>query len=443
MPVARSGLYAKLVGAMSGEAIWLYASRFSAVLLQSVSLLLIAGLIGVEEFGRFAFLFSASQVMAVILSIGSPQLLQRELPSRDALYDGIGNLRIVSQSLLKTFAFAAAIAVFLVTIGSVDFNLFGAIFLHEAMLITFAGLLLGILHIAVAVVRVARSATYSMMLRDLVPYFLFLLGFLGLFYIGLPSARDVLLIYCAALGISFLASMLASIDYLSKRKGGIVEGKISNKQHLTFWGSSIIGTALSQIDTLVARFFLSDAGLGIYSILRRVSNLISIPQVIADWSINVKVATDFALGNYGALQQHANRGLLLAVPVSAVILALLLLSSPVWLAYFDVSVTGGVVLIFMLLLGAQFFNVMSGANMLFASQCREELYVVKARMISLAVGIVVMTGGASHFGGVGIAIGVLLAVILVNTLVVRHVHSKTGTWTSLRLVAAISGARKK
>ena len=80
-----------LLREIKGEAVYLYGVRISAILLQSVTLFIVAAAIDIEEFGRFVFMFSASQVATVILGAGGPLFLQRVLPARDISSGGLGN----------------------------------------------------------------------------------------------------------------------------------------------------------------------------------------------------------------------------------------------------------------------------------------------------------------------------------------------------------------
>ena len=84
-----------------GDALLLYGTRFGAVMLQSITLFIIAAFVNMEEFGRFSFMFSAARVVSVVVGIGGAPFLHRELPYRDEKYEGAGNCRIFIKTLLR------------------------------------------------------------------------------------------------------------------------------------------------------------------------------------------------------------------------------------------------------------------------------------------------------------------------------------------------------
>ncbi len=207
----------RLLRALRGEAIYLYGMRFGAILLQSVVVFVVAAVIGIEEFGRFTFMYSASQIMTVILGAGSPLFLQRTLPVRDVRSGGMGNSKSVATCLLRTAVLAGLCLVVLLCAnlylhGDVSFQTG-----REALLILLTGFLLSILQIFIAVVRVARTATYSMMLRDLFPYLGFLAGIGVSILMGYNSAEAVMLVFSAAIFAAASLSIVSSGSYLMTR----------------------------------------------------------------------------------------------------------------------------------------------------------------------------------------------------------------------------------
>lgn len=416
-----------------GDAIYLYTTRISAILLQSVSLFIIAAKIGVDEFGRFTFMFSASQIAAVLLNTGSLEYLQRILPARDASHEGKGNTSIVLSCFYRTFTLSTISLLALLSFKSIEIKGLTPAFLNEAQLILATGFLLSCLYISIAVVRVASGASHSMLLRDLFPYLFFLAGFFIAEQAFTPSADDILLIFCASLALSICLSIVSGFRYLQSRKTSLEDIDMKENSYRTFWGSSIVGASFSQADIFVARIFLDNTGLGIYSIARRVSNLVSMPQIIANWTINISVARDFELNDINSLQEHAKRGLMIAAPLAIFLAIFIVGTATIWLPLFHVPASGPVYLLLLVLLLAQLINVLAGANLLFAAQCRQELYALKSRLISFIFGVILMTLGAIAFASAGIAIGVLAATLILNTLVVYHVWKTTGVLTSIPL----------
>lgn len=420
----------RFAGSLKGDALYLYTSRTGAVLLQSISLFVVAAEIGVEEFGRFTFIFSASQIVAVIVNAGSQEYLQRVLPSREVRYGGAGNTNIVLACFFRGILLSGSLFALISIIYLCGIKLPGANW-FQAPLIIATGFLLSCLYILVAVVRVAKSAGYSMLLRDLFPYLFFLAGFYTVYVAGHTSAEAVIGIFCGSLIAVILLSAVSGWRYLKAHKIDNSEYDTDGNRYSVFWGSSIAGASFSQADIIIARLFLNDEGLGIYSIARRVSNLVSMPQIIANWTINVSVAKNFELNDFKALQQQATRGLIISAPLAIFGALTIIASSGLWLPLFHVTPSIQVILLLAILIFAQLVNVLAGANLLFAAQCRQEVYAFRVRLASLALGIASMTGGAALFGAPGIALGVLVSIIYLNGMVTRHVKRTTGVITSI------------
>ncbi len=412
---------------LKGEALWLYGTRFSAVILQSITLLIVASAAGSEEFGQFSFMFSAARIMSVALGVGAPLFLQRELAVRDAKYNGDGNLSIFIAALLRMNIFSLlAFLIFCVLIFSFDFE-------YDILLILLTGYLFSFFDMFISVVRIAKTASFSMVLRDGAPFAIFLLGFIVCLIFDKVSANDFIFVFCISLLICIFIAFWFSLGYLLKRKNKSINTN-TNKVYYSFWGGALIGASLTQSDMMIAKYFLSELELGGYAVLRRMTNLISLPQIIVNWSINIDIAKKFITEKKSVLQELAIKGLYIAVPVSLIMLIGMLLLSPVWLSLFDVVPSFTVYFTFVVLSIAQLINVMSGANLLFALQCNEEKYIFKFRLISLIVGILIMIAGGFVLGMPGLAIGATFSIILLNMLVTKHVRKKIGIWTSIPLL---------
>jgi len=406
------------------ETLWLYGSRLSAVMLQSITLLIVAAIAGSEEFGQFSFMFSAARVMSVFVGLGGSPFLQRELAIRDVKYNGSGNLPIFITILLRMHLLSFLVLIFF-EILILIFN-----FEYEILYILLTGYLLSFFDIYIAVVRVAKTASYSMILRDSFPYVFFLVGFLGCILIKEITAVSFIIVFCVSLFLCIAIALYVTFEYLQKRKDKF-KTQIKNNMVLSFWGGTIVGASLAQSDILIAKYFLNEVELGAYAVLRRMTNLVSLPQVIVNWSINVDVAKSFATGKKSELQSLAIKGLYIAVPVSFIILISMFALSPVWLDLFDVNASFYLYFVFFVLAVAQLINVMSGANLLFALQCHEEKFVFKTRLLSLIVGLIAMSIGGYLFGMMGLAVGAATSIVMLNTLVTRHVKNRLGIWTSV------------
>ena len=414
-----------------GEAIWLYASRVGAILSQSLMFFVLAAVFGTSKFGQFSFMFSAAQITSVIVSAGAGETLLRVLPEREAKYSGAGNLSIIAISFART-AILTALCMCLLYLSEwiFDDKTISA-FKQEAQLILVVGFLMASIDTAVTVVRVLKSPTLSMMIRDSIPYLVFLVAIVVCSVAGFHSAN----ILFFAFGVSSLISLIVALMIVAKSSNQWTfrsSVKVSaGSDYKIFWGLTTVGSAFSQLDMMVARYFFGDSTLGVYALIRRVANLVSLPQVIANWALSVGIAFDYASGNRDALEQHAIRGLVIAVPMALVIGLVLSLSSPIWMGLFHIDITFTIFSALLVLIFGQLFNVMSGANLLFACQCGEGAYVLKSRIVAFLTGTIMMWLGAHFLSIFGLAIGVAFSIVLLNVLVTYHVRKTLGIWTAV------------
>ncbi|MBS3913411.1 MAG: oligosaccharide flippase family protein [Bacteroidetes bacterium] len=428
------------------ETLWLYAIRFGTVLLQSITVFIIAAFISLEEFGRFSFLFNACRIVSVVVGFGGSEFLIRELAYGDAKHNGLGNYLLFKHAFLRSFYFTGILLIIVslpwillaneinigVDIDAILANSYGRDVLQALIIIICSGYLYSVLNIIVSVVRVSKSATFSLAISDCLPYLFFLIGFTICLMLGASSANMLMVAFSASLLLCCCFAFYFAIPYLKKCRGNKTEK--DNKEYYTFWGISIVGALIAQSDVLIAKIFLDDTALGVYALLRRASNLISLPQVIVNWAINIEIAREYALKNLSALQKCAHKGLVMALPVATLMVLVIVLLSPFWFDIFKIEQLLPNYLMLIVLMFGQLVNVMSGANLLFASLCKQELFVFKSRIFSLLVGYITMAIGALYYGNVGFAVGSAVTMLLLNIIVTRRVKKKIGVITSIPLL---------
>ena len=421
----------------------LFVIRAGVVGLQSASFFVIAKLFGVEVLGQFSFIFASSRICSVVYSMGGPAYLLRELSFCKA--DGEVNyfVRYLNKMLRSTLVFILAIGVYLLislqnrTVadysGGVLSVLEAIIFSNLSWLVILVfAYIISAMDITISLVRNLRSSTLSMFLSDFLPYFVFVIIIAVYSEFATGSGLRVAIFLMFGFFISFSVSFLISVIALSKfGKAGfrMTMIKDSKRSYFSFWGGAAAGVCMAQADIVIAKYFLSEVELGVYSLFRKVSNLICLPQVIANWMLSTKIATSFRKADKKELSSLAKRGLDIAVPVSVTIFFLFLVTVPVWFSLLQVPLTWLTVIALSVLMFSQLFDVLSGVNVLFANQCNEEQYVLKIRLTAFVVGSLGMVFGAYWGGIVGMASGISISILLVNILVSNHVKKIVDVWT--------------
>ena len=219
------------------ETLWLYAIRFGTVLLQSITVFIIAAFISLEEFGRFSFLFNACRIVSVVVGFGGSEFLIRELAYGDAKHNGLGNYLLFKHAFLRSFYFTGILLTIVslpwillaneINIG-VDINAilsksYGRDVLQALIIIICSGYLYSVLNIIVSVVRVSKSATFSLAISDCLPYLFFLIGFTVCLMLGASSANMLMVAFSASLLLCCCFAFYFAIPYLKKCRGNKTE----------------------------------------------------------------------------------------------------------------------------------------------------------------------------------------------------------------------------
>ena len=198
--------------------------------------------------------------------------------------------------------------------------------------------------------------------------------------------------------------------------------------------SSVVGTVFAQQDIIIARALLGDHYLGVYALFRRITNLISISQIVANWTVNVDVRKYFVVSNLPKLNQLAAHALSISFPIGLLLGVGIVTFAWLWLPLFGLEPDLYSITQLSVLILGQVFGVAAGANMAFAAQCNQESYALKARCIALFVGAGCAVCGGLLSGGLGIAVAVLVSIVTLNTLVTVKVFQTVRVWTSFPFI---------
>jgi O-antigen/teichoic acid export membrane protein len=149
-----------------------------------------------------------------------------------------------------------------------------------------------------------------------------------------------------------------------------------------------LGTALAQVDIVVGGAFLSDGQIGLYGLLRRLTNLVVMPVSVATWVSSVPVAKAYGAGDRAALG-HASRqassvamvpGLVLLGAGVVALAVLQLRAFQMW------GAEGNWVCL--ILLGGAGLQLMFAATFTVATLCKLAHFAALARLCSVVVYVV-------------------------------------------------------
>lgn len=314
----------------------LYLSRGGVVALNAVSTLVLGLLMEPEAFGRFVYLWSATLTLSAIASMGGAQFLLREMSARQA-----GEHHGVTRDFALRLAFLYPLLLILAAV--LLFEMLRAwlpgsaryldILQGNVPLVATGAYLLNVAAHIANPLRISGRANLAMLFRDGWAQMLLLLAAL----FNLAAAWDLsahgLLLSFVGMALVLLLGLALWVAAKGLPAGMFRGAGRAPRYQFSFWGNGILGTMTSQVDIIIAGNYLAPAGLGTYQILKRFANLLSLPQIVANWLVIVTIGRYYAAGDLDAVQGQCRVGLRYSLLPGALLLVLGLVASP-WL--FDI-----------------------------------------------------------------------------------------------------------
>lgn len=196
---------------------------------------------------------------------------------------------------------------------------------------------------------------------------------------------------------------------------------------------------LSNMDVLVVGQFVSDADLGLYAAGVRVVSVATLGLLAVSLLLSARIAPLVEAGRTAELQALLRQNIGVTLMVSAPLLGGLLLFGEQALALFGPEyVAAGPAL--MVLLGAQFINVLVGPVNLIASLSLPQRSIVLSALAAIALLVVVSALTVPRLGIVGGAMGHAAGLAGFNLLLLAAVRSRLSVDPSAR---ALIGARRR
>lgn len=406
----------------------LFLIRFGVIGAQLLVLLVLASLMKRSEFGAFAYGWASIQLVSSLISLGGPGYLLREMSARQA---GPEHGPALLQVILIASAGPAVLAfgAWFIIRSLISHDLLPLASPDFAFIIVLGGWLNNLVANIAVPIRVSGAANTAMFYRDGLGHLIVLAsGFAVAATDSAVSALRVLEGYCV-LAVLVVGAGLLIAALRARRAAYFGNGK--QPFSLAFWGSGLTAMLAAQIDILIGGLFLTPAHLGSYQILRKAANLLSLPQIIANWSIAVEASKAFASGDRIALKESAKEGLTIALVPAFALGVTLLLASPALFSWYHIPVDTQSLMTFLVLTMGGLANVGFGANFLIAAQCRLEHLALRARLIALVTGSALLVSLSPALGITGVAVAMATSTILMNVLIWLDVQRRLGVDTSI------------
>ncbi len=328
----------------------------------------LAAWLGLDMLGQLIVIWGLAMVGSSVVSCGAPLMLLR------ALSDGG---RITGFAMLLYVLIGPAL------VGLIGLAILSALLpALPWMAIIAAALSIHLAACLASIMRALGSLHYSMILRDAAPQMA-----LGCAAVLVVSGSAAILVQSAVL--LFVMCLVATIwCWRQEGRRALLRKGATEAPPLSLWGTSVLGTALAQVDIVIGGAFLSDAQIGLYGLLRRLTNLVVMPVSVATWVASVPVAKAHGAGDRTALKRASRQASKVAlIPGFALLgagfVTLAILQIPglrIWEATGDI--------LCLILLGGAALQLLFAATFTVATLCKLAHFAASARLCSLAVYLV-------------------------------------------------------
>lgn len=424
----------RVLTTLFGGKLSLFATRGGVVGLNLVATLLLAAILSPADFGRFVFLWAVVSLLSAFAALGGHGYLMREASARQAdPVFGVTRLEAAVIVFVWPAALLLAVAAAVLVFGPTLLSWTGREppVVTNVALVSAAAFMLVLLGHAATPFRIEGQQVFSMLVRDAGPHAILILSALVAGASGSTSSWVVLTAFvcitAALVTALFLRVFVFRRTYTPFwREAGSKRGK----GILDFWGNTILSTVSSQIDILLGGLVLSDVALGQYQILKRLANLTSLPQIVADWAKIVDVGRLFAANELARVQNACRDGARISFLPSVVLLLIMIGAMPVILSFYEIESDSRAWSVFLLLAGASLANVFCGINFIVANQCGMERHALYARILAvLLVAFGILLKG-NELSDVALAFAAFFASTVSNLALVIWLRRNLGIDTS-------------
>lgn len=371
----------------------------------------LAAWLGLAVYGQLVVMWGLALLVSGVIGVGAPLLLLRALSDGGKL--AIGRLCVV------TFFYPAGLAL-------IGWLLMMVIMPAQPWAVIFGtGFAIHLMQCLASIMRALGSMSWSMFLRDSGPQLA--LGLAG-FAVGAQSG----VIIGATTGILICAIIPASVWSLRHPQISKIIGPSRHKRPFpaSLWATSVLGMGAAQVDIIVGGAILSAEQIGLYALLRRITNLIVLPVSVATWVTSVPIAAAHGAGDGDALRRHSAHASQIAIIPGAVLLLVALLGLGLLQLPMLQLWDGPGTQIYMVLLCGALVQVSFAASFTVATLCQMAHWAACARVCSIGV-YLLLVGFAPTvgplFNGLAYVVGVTSGAIFLWWIIVQRLGVDTST----------------
>lgn len=405
--------------------------RFGGLLLQLVGSIIIARLLGVEQFGAFTYAATWAVFIGLLLPMGMSDLSIRELPR----YIAKGQLGPITGFLISTIA-----TVFLfggiAAIGFFLLEYYGVMELRPgwklvAIFSVIHGLILSVSNALNGFRRILTSQFLETILRQIV--YLGLIGAALWFGMGLTAESVFSLMLYAAVPI--LIIMMVVLSGMHSKTGA---RDVRPEFTLNIWvigALPLLMTALAnrlqlQLGVLMVGGILGDIETGIFRVAARGAILISIANMIAMQLVGPLLSKALAEDDHDKAQRLLSQAALVSFGIGVPICLVLGFGASFYLGLFGEGFLGGSVALQLLIIG-QATIIFAGADSILLVMLGKERVVFVLTSVGVLLNFALNYSLIGVYGIEGAAIAALVSTVLIRLTMVAYILKTTGYDTTL------------
>ena len=381
------------------------------------SQLVLARVMGAEEYGTYYLAMTWFLVLGVLVRFGMDNVILRELPGFIASADWPQARGLVRVSTAVVSMFATFVALLMALVIWLFVDRIDAATRHVILVGLPVLFLMGWMYLRQAVVRSFKHIVRSLFPEAIIAPSVLILLMLLLPAFALPPTATVamaatVLAFAIAAGLGFYwQARVLPLAWDSTAP----QAKPRTWLPLAMSMLAINGMhlLLNNLDTIVLGLYRSSEEIGIYGISARLAFIVAFPLTIANAAFAPLISEHFSKRQFRAIQHVLAKGM------RFVAVAALALSCSMWLfgdyalGIFGAKFSAGHQVL-MILVAAQLVNAMSGPVALLLAQCGHEKLVAKVMFIAVAIAALLDFGLIPTWGNLGAAIATSVSIAFWN-----------------------------
>ena len=419
--------------------LWVTAGKGLFGLLTLAVNALLTRILAPGEVGFYFLLLSLASILALVAQSGMNQVIVRMLAeSRGMDKPRSAHALISTVYLLVAISTGLVIVLFLGGLG----NWVGDRVLHtplrDGLLLLVAAwiVLLAFRGLLAETFRGLHDLRLATLFEGLLGTLLFILLLCVLYLISGDGALDqVVMLAVIATGISVLTAIILLKSKLGKTGNGTA--MVQTRQILLtawpLWVTAITLFILGQSDIWVMGIFREQHEVGVYGAVSRLVALVSIPLMIINAVVPPMIAELNTRGHLDVLEKTLRAtATFAALPALVAIMIIVFWSGDILDIIYGEYYVGGASVLLVLSIG-QLVNVWCGSCGFVLMMTGHQVEMMKISVLCGTISIVIALTLVSELGGLGVATGVTVGLVMQNILMLLAVKRYLGIWTHLSL----------